>query len=301
MNALAANFWSIEHGSNGLWMALAGVCVFGAMFILALQKAPVKMRLPVVGLFTFVAGAFWVLNYFWPKPFGREADDLPSGAVESVGFWLSDAAPVVGQFSNILTAFLLGLGVYSLVRIHILKIAKHQKDWSFSIVLFLGMFLMVAFGYWDWFNRLDPAAADKLQRQENWMWQQYARDLFFDGFLQQMDAAMFSIIAFYILSAAYRAFRVRSIEATIMLSSALIMLLSLMGAVVFQWDGAVESVTGSNKQVFLSNFTLTEIAQWIRNYLQAPSIRAVEFGIGISALAMGLRLWLSLERPGGGS
>jgi hypothetical protein len=38
---------------------------------------------------------------------------------------------------------------------------------------------------------------------------------------------------------------------------------------------------------------------WLRNTFQVPSIRGIDFGVGIGALAMGLRLWLSLERTGG--
>ena len=104
---------------------------------------------------------------------------------------------------------------------------------------------------------------------------------------------MFSIIAFYILSAAYRAFRIRSVEATILLASALIMMLSLMGAVEYMWNGLFD-----HSGAFVANFQLTEIARWIRDTFQTPGIRALEFGIGLGALAMGLRLWLSLEKGG---
>jgi hypothetical protein len=114
-----------------------------------------------------------------------------------------------------------------------------------------------------------------------------------------MDAAMFSVIAFYILSAAYRAFRVRSVEATILLGTALIVILSLMGAVSGLWDDAVKSAANGN--TFILNFQLTVVADWIRNTFQTSSLRGISFGVGIGLLAMGLRIWLSLERTGGSS
>jgi hypothetical protein len=150
--------------------------------------------------------------------------------------------------------------------------------------------------------------SSKLQDPANWTSINVARDFVFDGMLQQMDAAMFSLIAFYILSAAYRAFRIRSIEATILLATALIVILSLMGAVEFLWGSGVARMAGypdadamEAGNSFASNFTLTSIRGWIQSTVQTPSIRAIDWGIGIGALAMGLRLWLSLERTGGNS
>jgi len=47
----------------------------------------------------------------------------------------------------------------------------------------------------------------------------------FRGFLTSLNATMFSLIAFYIVSAAYRAFRVRSVEAGVMMITAAIIML----------------------------------------------------------------------------
>jgi tRNA A58 N-methylase Trm61 len=46
----------------------------------------------------------------------------------------------------------------------------------------------------------------------------------------------------------------------------------------------------------LYNLRLPQIASWIQETLNAPVQRAIEFGVGIGALAMAIRLWLSLER-----
>lgn len=226
-----------------------------------------------------------------------QPDEVPQGIVEGIGKWINDAVNVVGDFSNVLTAFLLGLGIYSLLRIHGSKLIKMQKDWAFSLVLLISMFVMIFFGYADWLQRLDEAKAASFETQANWGFVQYMRDGLFEGLLQQMDAAMFSIISFYIFSAAYRAFRIRSIESTILLATALIVMLSLMGAVVFLWDGTVTKMAGDTNS-FLNNFTLTSITTWIRENVQNAGIRGLEFGIGLGALAMGLRLWLSLEKGG---
>lgn len=290
--AAQESFWKHPNGSSALYTWILIGLIVGIGLTFGLSKLPTQARRPVVVAVTFLSGLFYVLLYLWPQPVAKEDGTLPRDFVEKVGFWLQDAQPSIGNFSNILTAFLLGLGIFSVLRIHARKVAKSEKDWQFSVVLLAFMTLMVIFGYWDWANRKSPSGG-MLDAQSNWAWQNYTRDFLFDGLFQQMNAAMFSIIAFFILSAAYRAFRIRSIEATILLAAALIMMLSLMGSVASFWDGAAGNVS--------QNLTLSEISKWLRDNVQNSSLRGIDFGIGIGALAMGLRLWLSLEKTGPGS
>lgn len=294
-------FWSHPAGDSALIVKLAICFLLGVGAIVACSFAPLRARRAIVGGATFIAGAYWVLYYLWPQSISRGPLDVPVGTVESVGFWLEDAKPIVSVFAQVITAFLLGLGVYSLLRIHLGRLFKKQKDWEFSLVLLVCIALMATFGYADWRARTFLEGKEGLTDPANWGFIQYARDFFFDGMLQELDAAMFSIIAFFILSAAYRAFRIRSVEATILLSAALIVMLSLMGAVAYVWGELMLTLGGGNPDSFVTNFGLREISMWLQNYVQTPSLRAIDFGIGVGALAMGLRLWLSLERGGIGA
>jgi len=181
--------------------------------------------------------------------------------------------------------------------VHGRKVVKMQKDWFFSLVLLGSSIVMVVIGYMDWASRQGPSGPG-LDDHQNWQTINYAKDFLFEGFLQQMDAAMFSIIAFFILSAAYRAFRVRSVEATVLLATALVVMLSLMGAVTNAWQGGIDTLAHGSKDAFVQNLSLDTIRSWLTNTVQTPSIRGIDFGIGIGSMAMGLRLWLSLERTG---
>lgn len=292
----ANNFWQVNPakgwGDPKAWVGIiAGLIIMGLML-----ASPTRMRKVYVWATTFVTGLFYVLLYLWPTPVNRKPDDLPKDAIDGVGFWLGDALTHVGRFSNVITAFLLGLGIFSLLRIHVTRLGKKQKDWAFSLVLVVSFALMLFYGIRDYSIR--EAAGDKMNSMANWTSELYIYDFLFDGLYQQMEAAMFSIIAFFILSAAYRAFRIRSIESTILLSAALIMMLSLMGLVAGASESLVNSITGGNPNSVLNNLKLTELAGWLEGMFQAPSLRAINFGIAIGALAMGLRLWLGLERSG---
>jgi hypothetical protein len=288
------SFWNAPNGSTELFIKIGIALVIGIGLIFALMAAPAQARRPIVVTLTFISGLFYVLYWAYPAPIDRQPDEAPRNAAEGLSFWIADAQPVVANLSNIIAAFMIGLGIFSLLRIHVRKVSKMQKDWFYSAVLLVSMVLMIVFGYWDWFQRQTPAGAT-MSAGVGWGPAQYGRDLLFDGLLQQMEAAMFSIVAFYILSAAYRAFRARSAEATILLVTALILMTSLLGVVTFAWDNSfIVRGLGDNAKI-------TEVASWIQNYLQTPAIRGIDFGVGIGLLAMGLRIWLSLEKTGGNS
>lgn len=295
------SFWNAPNGSSELFLKIGIALVVMVGLIFALTQAPPQTRRPIVVAVTFLSGLFYVMYWLFPQPIARKApEDIPRNFGESISFWISDAQPVIANTSNIIAGFLIGLGIYSLLRIHVRKLALKQKDWFFSLVLLISLFAMTIFGYWDWINRQGAAGgAITTVPGPTWGFQQYARDLLFDGLLQQMDAGMFSMIAFYILSAAYRAFRIRSIEATILLATAFIVMLSFLGLAQFSWDSAIVNATHGNKDSFLLNFRLQDVAGWLRTNIQTPAIRGIDFGVGIGLLAMGLRMWLSLEKTGG--
>jgi len=305
------NFWNDTNGSLTLWVKIVLGFVAGVLLVLILSRTPPQYRKYVIGTSTFIAGVVYILLWLWPAPINRQAATLPQGPVEGVGFALDDAIQRVSDFSNIIGGLFLGLGVFSLVRIHGRKLVKQQQDWGFSLVLLICMVIMVVVGYWDFPSRI-AADADKLQIQANWSNINYARDLLFNGLLQTMDSAMFSLIAFYILSAAYRAFRIRSVEATILLAAALVMILSVMCGVTYMWNSGVNAMTQHIVQhgaapgaplipdsgAFIQNFKLNSMSDWLQNTLQSSSLRGIDFGIGIGGLAMGMRIWLSLEKGG---
>jgi hypothetical protein len=317
LNGLAAlapgveyHFWALPPGSAALWLAIIGTFIAGLLLVFGLMQAPPNLRRPIVWSFTFGAGLFYVIYYFWPKPIARETasppdvlvEDVPIGFVDAVAFWFTDALPVVSNITQVIGGLMLGLGIYSLVTVHSKRLLRKHKDAFFSATLLISIVLMVAFGFWDYYVReKGPNAGEQLPDMSNWALPEYGFNFLFDGLLQQMDAAMFSMIAFFILSAAYRAFRIRSVESTVMMASALIFVLSLMGLADYLFSMPIRAAQEGGGNEFLNNFTLPTVAAWIKDYMQVPSLRALEFGIGLGALAMGLRIWLGLEKGVGAS
>lgn len=299
MDPKKVSFWTLDPTKSPVLVYVLMTMLIGFAVVFALTKAPTQARKPITWVLTFVSGAVFVLFQYWPQPINFDKKtQLPANGVESVGSFLKDASGIFGTISQVLAAFMLGLGIFSILRIHGTKIAKQQRDWAFSVVLLIAMFSMIVFGFWDFHIRTALRTTD-FDNPANWGPVNMTRDFLFEGLLQQMDAAMFSIIAFFILSAAYRAFRARSIEATILLGTALLVIISLMGAVASAWDQKVIDMagTGSSSDLLL-NLRITEIANWIKNTFQTPAITGIKFGIGLGTLSMALRIWLGLERGG---
>lgn len=299
-SATDITFWRVTPANPGeMYLKMGGGLLAGLILVFALSRVPQGGRKYIVGGATFLAGLFWVLYYLWPQPVNWQDGDIPRNGVEAFARGLEEAIPVVSPIAQVLTAFLLGLGIFSLLRVHFTRISHKQRDWQFSVVLLVSMLTMVIFGYWDFilseFRMKDALATMPMDQRP---FPVRMSDLLFNGFIQNMEATMFSLIAFFIFSAAYRAFRIRSLESTLLMGSALLVMLSLMSMVSVPFGGWINSLTGNNPASLLQDFTLTEVATWIRNNVQVPAIRALEIGTGLGALAMGLRIWLGLEKGG---
>jgi len=294
----AKTFWNAPSDSAELKVKLVLSLLVGFGLVVGLMFTPAQARKYIVFAATFISGLFYVLFWLWPAPIHRQKGEGPRGTIEAASFWISDAQSVVASLTNVIAGFLLGLGIYSLLRVHGTRILKGHKDTFFSAVLLICMVAMFLFGIIDFAQHQDPKNFG-LADEKNWGFINYGKDLLFDGLLQNMDAAMFSIVAFFIMSAAYRAFRARSVEATILLVTALIVMFSLMGVVVFM-DGQFIDNNFKGSPIAAS-LRISDITAWLLKNVQTTAIRGIDFGVGLGLMAMALRIWLNLEKTGGNS
>ena len=100
------------------------------------------------------------------------------------------------------------------------------------------------------------------------------------------------MLAFFIASAAFRAFRARNIEATLLLASAVIVILGLTPPFLYLWTSVF---------AFIPGFPL-EFKDWILIVPNMAARRAIVIGIGLGAIAQSFRIILGIERTymGGG-
>ncbi len=166
---------------------------------------------------------------------------------------------IVNDYFQIIFAFTLLVGVISFVKINLISIQRGE-DRSYRIVGLIGLVSMPIF-----------ALGWGLKGGSPFMW-------VFENVQVPMQATVFALLAFFVASASFRGFRARSSQATILLLSALIMLISRSSIGDYIWQG------------------IPDAAEWVRNYPSMSARRAILIGIGLGSLTTSLRVIIGIER-----
>jgi hypothetical protein len=264
--------WQIETGTTAgkIYVTLI-VLAFLVLFmglIPVMQVLPPRGRRALIALVTFFAGLVFAAEFFWPV--NKQGEN-----------WLTPAIGPAQNTLQIIAAMALALGTYGLIRLHLRNIVQQRSQWGYSVVLIVAFVTMGFFSVWN-------TLAEKGVLSKTVVLQR-GFGLLFDNMLVPLESTMFSLIAFYIFSAAYRAFRIRSIEASILMFTAMMVMIgivSLGNIISYQWLGLpVEQTAEMEKNPFSLrnigyNLALPRIAYWILQALNAPVQRAIEFGWG---------------------
>lgn len=172
---------------------------------------------------------------------------------------------------RIISAFSLVLGVGSIIRHHMDKIKRKREHWEYSYILLITLLftaIIGLFGGVEGTGRL-PTHIGNFHFDIQTIYMYMAIPL---------AATMFAMLAFFMASAAYRAFRARNFEATLLLTTAFIMMLG---------------------SVPLSSYIFPKLpgfAEWILTVPNTAAKRGMGFGIALGALATSLKIILGIER-----
>jgi hypothetical protein len=156
---------------------------------------------------------------------------------------------------------------------------KRGRDWFFSLITLAGFFAMLYVGLF------------KIGNPDGWQGNVTHPEGMFQEFYQAMfaplQATMYALLAFFVASASYRAFRAKSLEATILLVTAFVILLGRtpVGSYVTGWLPSS-----------LSFFHVPNLANWIMAVPNLAGQRAIMIGISLGVIAMSLRVILGVER-----
>jgi uncharacterized membrane protein len=206
------------------------------------------MRTEVPVAIAFVAGMLMIVSLFVPHPF------------------IAEPAAVTRSWAIIITAFAYVLGVANIARISLGTVRKRSKDWEYKAVLLAALIVMIFLGIGR-----GVASGGTF----DWAYQ---------NLYIPMQATMFSLLAFFIASAAYRAFRARSAEATLLLVTAAIVMLGRVPVGEHIWS------------------KFPDLTEWIMEVPNMAAKRGIMIGAALGAISTGLKMVLGLERSylGGG-
>lgn len=151
------------------------------------------------------------------------------------------------------------MGAINLTRIHASNIRRRRNYWMASVVLLVALYGYIFLGIYE------------TTQGEHFDW-------IYMNILEPINTTMFALIAFYIASAAYRAFRVRSAEAAVLLVAGIIVMLARAPIGEAIW----------------SQFPV--IGSWIMDIPNTAAMRAIGLGASLGGYATLIRVLLGLER-----
>jgi len=203
-------------------------------------KNEITYRLPFAVM--LVIGVFMVVQYY-----------IPHSAVQA-------PKALMLQWKQPLNAFIILLAIGGIFTLHGRRVLKREKRWGFSLVTLCAMTAMIFVGFA--FGVQDGSTFS------NW----------FKYLVSPIEATMFALLAFYIASAAFRAFRARSTAATVLLVSATVVMLAMIPAVE-------QAIPGLN-----------HVADFILDYPNTAAKRAILIGVSLGAISMAIKTIFGIDR-----
>jgi hypothetical protein len=194
------------------------------------------------------AGLFVLIGFFVPHPAIRTGYDK------------------IQQWVIIVVAFTYVLGMANVLSLNVKQIQKRSRDWPYKVALVAGILVTMAVGFSEGTHYLDDGT------KFSWI---------YNNLYSAMSSTMFSLLAFFIASAAFRAFRVRTVEALLLAVAAFILMLGRVPI-------------GS-----LIHPALPQVADWLMEVPQNAAKRGILMGAALGVMATGFRIILGIERTYG--
>ncbi|MDK9700898.1 MAG: hypothetical protein OEM52_12190 [bacterium] len=200
-----------------------------------------KREIPIIIL--FASGLFMIVQYLVPH------------------YVVNDAAGRIQQWAIIITSAATILGVANLVRVSLDQVMTKKEDWMYKWVILVSLVVTSISGiFWG----IEPGT--------------FFNDMIYFNFYTPMASTMYATLAFFIASAAFRAFRVRSWQAWFLAVTAVIVMLGRVPFGKMLWN----------------DFPL--LVDWIMNVPNTVAQRAILIGAAMGAVATGLKMIFGIER-----
>ena len=228
------------------------------------------------------------------------------------------------QWYGIISTFAIFLGIITLIKLQLLKILKKQKGWQYSIVAIFGVIFSFIAGFIYKGNSEVEWGAHVIEKGTMFKW-------IFEYMFTPLSATMFALLAFFVASASYRAFRIRNFEATLLLISGMIIMIGRvpLGSSISSWFilyllvfvlGIMINSLFKNKNYTLISFVsgiiivtifgilmewphdkpgifyLPTLQEWIYKFPNVAGARSISIGIGLGIFATSIRYILGLEK-----
>lgn len=219
-----------------------------------------KRTVPLV--ITAIVGVLLIASYFIPhEPFKEIEERIP-------------------DFFNIIAAFAFVLGGGNLLKVHLNRVSRREHEWPYSVVTVVGFLVMLIGGLF----KIGSGGDFSVSLEHEGLWY----DWMYRAIFTPCQATMFSLLAFFVASASYRAFRAKTPEATVLLLAAFVILIGRTP--VGAW------LTGWMPEPFATYLHIPNLSAWIMSFPNTAGQRTIQIGIALGIVSNSLRLILGIER-----
>jgi hypothetical protein len=231
------------------------------------------MKRTVPLLITTVGGFVLIVAYF--IPFTQNWGELAA-------IWFDILAAV---------AFILGGG--NLLKTHLKRMSDRVRGWGYSGIVVASFLATLFVG-------LAKVGVDPSPQFADFPWSGQYRQMggafwyLFQYAFTPLTATMFSLLAFYIASAAFRAFRAKNLEASLLLGTAFIILLGRTFAGVLLTSWIDPAVWGGFE--YFTGLRLENLTVYIMSVFNTAGNRAIMIGIALGIVATSLKILLGMDR-----
>jgi uncharacterized membrane protein len=199
----------------------------------------IKLQIPVY--LSAIFGILMILEHFFPMP----------GVISNFNVTMR-------SFTTVIAAAALMLGIVFLTIAHARTISQQKSGWYYSIFYMISLVITIGLGLMS-------------VRNESFLW-------IYDNMTSPVGAALYSLTAFYITSAAYRVFRARNWNAAILLVCGFIVLAMLIpiGGMLLP--------------------PVVPIGEWLRSYPSSAGFRGMIMGTSLGIMGLGVRVFIGRQK-----
>jgi len=178
---------------------------------------------------------------------------------------LNSYASSVRSAASIIGTFALILSITMLTRIHVRRIQRKISIIESSVLL-ISLWVPLIWGLYRFaFEGVRPSTEPFIQAV-------------FNGIVSPGDSTIYAILAFFIASAAYRAFRARTLEATVLLTAGIVVMLAKAPIGESIWSG------------------FPVLSDWILNVPNRAGVTVIIMSGILASIALYIRVILGYER-----
>lgn len=214
----------------------------------------IKKQLPLA--VCFITGVLCFAQYYVPHRSSQEFLETMNKAVLIISFF----------------AYLLGL--FSVFTPHLRNVARQRDGWGYSVILFFGAGLGVVTGI---MSAGQTISATGTMTSFGWV---------YNYVLYPLDATMYSLLAFYIVSTSFRAFRVKGGPAFVLFIAAVVLIFGRVPLGQLIW----------NDLLGWTGMGISQIVEWVLNVPNVAGRRGIMIGIALGVIATSIKIIIGIEK-----